>query len=319
LGKFGLFAVTRFIDPLVRKRQSARQMRIPNPIASMRQRDNRGFIAVAAIAFAGLVMAMSIEFATIVRLNNLRAANAVHGFRAQQVADGLARLVAWRLANGQTLPMKGEPVLCRWRKSAVVELKIQDLGGLIDLNLASEPLLRDVFIAAGQPDTKASAIAQSIIDYRDADHQQASGGTEAPAASGLPIKNAPFETVEELDSAAGLDDKTYRTAKAVFTLFSYQDTIDPDTAPASLRKLMGEQSSGPFTGKLAAFAGVSQKRTFLITVRTQLKGGQRFERVATVNVLHQPDRPYVFLTWNDGPNEGDAIADVPSMPPCFTE
>jgi len=231
----------------------------------------------------------------------------------------MARLAAWRLANGQTPPMNGDPVLCRWHNSAVVEMRIQDLGGLIDLNLASEPLLRDVFVAAGEPENRASTIAQNIIDYRDPDQQRPSGGAEAPTVSGLPMKNAPYETVEELDSAAGLDDKTYRTAKAVFTPFSYQSTIDPETAPASLRKLMSEPASGPFTGKLAAYAGVSQKRTFLLTVKAQLKGGQRFERIATVNVLRQPGRPYVFLTWNDGPNEGNATADVPSMPPCFTE
>ncbi len=294
-------------------------MHIPKWKDSARWRNEKGFIAIAAIAFAGLVMAMSIEFATIVRLNNLRAAKAIHGFRAQQIADGMARLAAWRLANGQTLPMNGEPVPCRWRKSAVVEMKIQDLGGLIDLNLAPEPLLRDAFVAAGEPESRASSIAQNIIDYRDPDKRRASGGAEAPAVSGLPVKNAPFETVEELDSATGLDDKTYRTAKAVFTPFSYQDRIDAETAPATLRKLMGEQSSGSFTGKLAAYAGVSQKRTFLLTVRAQLKGGQRFERIATVNVLRQPDRPFVFLTWNEGPNESDAISDAPSMPPCFTE
>jgi general secretion pathway protein K len=294
-------------------------MRIRQRISLINLHRSKGFIAIAAIAFAGLVMAMSIEFATIVRLNNLRAANAIHGFRAQQITDGMARLAAWRLANGQTPPMNSEPILCRWRNSAVVEIKIQDLGGLIDLNLASEPLLQNVFVAAGETEAQASIIAQSIIDYRDPDQQATSGGPEAPAVSGLPMKNAPFETVEELDSAARLDDNTYRAAKAVFTPFSYQSTIDPETAPASLRKLMSEPASGPFTGKLVAYAGVSQKRTFLLTVRAQLKGGQRFERIATVNVLRQPERPYVFLTWNDGPNEGNAIADVPSMPSCFTE
>jgi hypothetical protein len=295
------------------------EMRIPKWIKPNRRLKDKGFIAIAAIAFAGLVMAMSIEFATIVRFNNLRAANAIHGFRAQQIADGMTRLAAWRLANGQNMPMNGESVLCQWRNSAVVEMKVQDLGGLIDLNLASEPLLQDVFIAAGEPQSNAMTIVRSIVDYRDPDQQSASGETEAPAASGLQMKNAPFETVEELDSASHLENETYRIAKTALTPFSYQATIDPQTAPASLRKLMGEAPSGPFTGKLAAYAGASQKRSFLLSVRAQLKGGQRFERVATVNILRQPDRPYVFLTWNDGPNEGDAISDAPSTPPCFTE
>jgi hypothetical protein len=294
------------------------QMRIPQWFSSVRRRDDRGFIAIAAIAFAGFVMAMSIEFATIVRLNSLRAANSIHGFRAQQIADGMARLAAWKLAAGKPLPMNGQAVLCRWRKSAMVELKIQDLGGLIDINLAPERLLQDVFIAAGETQSRAVSIARSIIDFRDPDQQGATGEAEALAPGGLPMKNAPFETIEELDSAITLEGGTYHIAKAAFTPFSYQDRIDPETAPASLRKLMGEPPSGPFSGMLAAYAGASQKRSILLSVRAQLKGGQRFERIATVNILRQPDRPFVFLTWNDGPNAGEALLDTPALPQCFT-
>jgi general secretion pathway protein K len=289
-------------------------MRFQESISSAELCSDKGFIAIAAIAFAGLVMAMSIEFATIVRLNNLRAANAIHGFRAQQIADGMTRLTAWKLAEGKPLPINSEAFSCRWRNTAIVEMKIQDMGGLVDLNLAPETLLRDVFVATGEAEARASTIAQNIIDYRDPDQQRA-----LPAPSRLPMKNAPFETVEELDSVADLDGRTYQSAKTVFTPFSYQSTIDPGTAPVALRKLMGEQMTGPFAGKLAAYAGVSQKRTFLLAVRAQLVGGQRFERVATLNVLRQPDRPFVFLTWNDGPNERDVTPGVPSMPTCFTE
>jgi type II secretory pathway component PulK len=279
-----------------------------------RSSSQAGFVAVAAIAFSGIVMAIAMEFSTVVRLATIRASVDQDYLKTIQIADGMARLTAWRIATGKVTVFNGTTSACRWDTETRVEITVQDSGGLIDINLAPQALLEDIFERLGEAQSSARTIAEAIIDYRDADTVAPSGVEEA---TGQKLKNRPFETVEELEAAARLSEDLYRKAKPLFTVSSFQTGVDPDTAPQNLRDLLAEPNSGLFTGVLAPYTTVSQKKSFHLLVRAQLNSGKQAGRTATISVLRQPEKPFAVLTWNEGEDRPEAIDPAKSTRPCI--
>ena len=291
----------------------------------MAQRDQknaesqRGFVLVAVIWLAGLIAVMTTSFIAKVRIDALMAANVIQAEKAELMADGLARLTAWRLAKGDALPANAASIQCRWREAALVQISIQDQAGLADLNTMPDAYFEAFFKALGKTPEQSRALAQAISDFRDADSDGGNGASEPKFYGGQTFgpKNAPFEAAEELDQLPGFDDALYRATLPLVTVHSAQPGIDPATAPAILRQLFKEQPKGDFTGQLASYTGASQGRAFAIDVRAQGKDGGRFRREAIVVVLRQPERPYAILNWKRGQDWTGDLPAAASAKPCF--
>jgi type II secretory pathway component PulK len=276
-----------------------------------------GFVLVAVIWLAGLIAVMATGFAAKVRIETLAAASAMQSLQAAYVADGLARLLAWRLAKGDSLPADGRPQACRWGDGPRARVRIQDQAGLADLNAMPAEFFAKLFKAAGAPDAEARRLSELIADFRDPDDQAQSGGDERQAyqAQGFGPKNAPFEAVTELDQLPGLSESLYRAVLPFVTVHAAQPGIDATTAPQDLRRLFGEGSQGDFKGALSPYAGAAQARAFGIDVGIVMPGGARFRRQAVAILLRQPDRPYAMVSWTQG---GDWDENFPAAaPPCF--
>jgi general secretion pathway protein K len=127
----------------------------------------------------------------------------------------MMRLVALRLGDRDRRPLTdaglardGTPLLCG-HGDAAVAIAVTDVGGLVDLNAASASLLEWLLRGLGVAPDKAVALAAAIVDFRDEDDVPAVNGAESAAyhAAGLAHgpKNAPFETLTELDQVLGMD------------------------------------------------------------------------------------------------------------------
>jgi len=109
--------------------------------------------------------------------------------------------------------------------AARIEIRVFDESGKIDLNTASPELLAHLLLAAGVEPTRASALSAAIVDYRDEDSLlQPGGGAEAGdyRAAGLPYgpKNAPYESVAEVQRVLGMDAVLYQKLAPVLTVYS---------------------------------------------------------------------------------------------------
>ena len=89
-----------------------------------------------------------------------------------------------------------------------VRISIQYEGGKIDLNTASDPLLRGLFRSVGLDQATSEALMDAVADWRDENGLRRLKGAEEPdyRAAGLPLgpKNGSFETVEELRQVIGV-------------------------------------------------------------------------------------------------------------------
>jgi general secretion pathway protein K len=278
-----------------------------------------GFVLVVVIWLAGLIAALSVGFAIKVRLDTIAASAVKNSAATEFIADGMARLTAWRLAAAEPVSANGLAISCQWNMETIVTIAVQDQSGLVNLNLMPVSVYQDLFTGIGVPQQQAGILASELVDFRDPDSVSSTGEAEPtlyPKENFGP-KNAPFQIAEEIDQLPGLRDDWYRALKPLVTTYSGQAAVDPQTAPVLLRHAFQEPATGLFQNKLAPFAGGTEGKTFDIRVMARKINGGQFERQTMVVLLRQPDRPYATLSWQRGT---EAQASAPAnltLPPCI--
>jgi type II secretory pathway component PulK len=231
------------------------------------------------------------------------------------LADGVTRLVALRLGDRDRRPLdaagfarNGTPLLCGYGH-ATVSAAVTDAAGLVDLNAAPPALLEWLLRGLGVASEKAGALAAAVVDFRDEDDIPNGAENAAYRAAGLPHgpKDAPFETVTELDQVLGMDVALLGRLRAVTTVYSRQPGIDGAVAPRELLAaaaaaagvdagavaVPAEPSTSARANIPSLFRIPSRARAFRVTVRVQLADGGRFAREATV----EPERTAPLGFW----------------------
>jgi len=270
---------------------------------------------VSVLWLLALLTVVTVVLLSTVRLD-VRAAGqlARHG-EAEALADGLTRLVALRLGDRarrplapETLTADGNPYTCA-HEEAVVEIAVTDVGGLVDLNTASVRLFEWLLLGHGLAADKASALAAAIVDFRDEDDLPSPNGSESAAyrAAGLRHgpKNAPFESVGELDQVLGMDLALFARLRRVTTVHSRQPGIDPTRAPPEVLALAAvatEVTGTPPTGDGRTrippeFRAASRGRAFRVTVRVAVPRGGRFGRDAVIEPVRTAPLGFVLREW----------------------
>ncbi len=276
------------------------------PLSNSTSRED-GFVLVAVIWIAGLLAVIATAFALTVRSHTVLARNTVFNTKAEYVADGMAHMLALKLAalsGDVNLDRSGVFSFCQWSPEILVAWRIQDQAGLVDLNTASPQLLAAFFKGLG---LQSHRLAADLIDFRDPDSASAEGGTEPKIYEGKSYgpKNAPFAMTAEIDQLPEIDEGSFKLLLPFLTVQSQQQGFDPTVAPEQLLKLLG--ASGRTDPVLTGFSSPSAHKTFSIDVLVETKQKARFYRQANVTLLLQPDRPFAMLSWQRGRDGSDWI------------
>jgi general secretion pathway protein K len=138
-------------------------------------------------------------------------------------------------------------------------VRLLDESGKISLNAAEEALLMQVFrrlIVGGNAtaavsvaeEREVSTVVHSILDWRDADDLEhlngAEGGYYASLPRPYPIKNGPFDSVDELLRVKGITPELFYGAaggvslRHVFTVFNRSDRINIRRAAAPVLRVL---------------------------------------------------------------------------------
>lgn len=196
-------------------------MEIQNPSRhSFRQRTQGSVLIIVMWVSLGLV-SVTLYFAHSMYFEFKAVGNVYEGHQAQQAIDGALRYATYLLANLEepgTLPevdtyvaeqaLIGEATfwyLGRGQESSIAAtpvFSLVDEGSKLNLNLATQEMLEYL------PNMPAD-FAAAIVDWRDADDEVSENGAEGDAYGRLnparQIKNAPFDTVDELMLVYGAD------------------------------------------------------------------------------------------------------------------
>ena len=161
---------------------------------------------------------------------------------------------------------------------ARIDLSVRDETGKVDLNAAAPDLLAGLMRARGEPNESAKRIAGAILDWRDEDSLvQVGGGAEDAnySAAGLAwgAKDAPFETVAELEQVLGIRPSLFRLLAPYLTVHGSVAVPDAKFADGPVLQAMGiepRQSIQDAAQTIGTGSG-----TYSIESRARLANGRR--------------------------------------------
>ncbi len=214
-----------------------------NPIRMVRPENRRdsGFALIIVIWGIGVISVLALAFVAAARERVQSSVNIVRAIQSDALADGaialaLASVARFAQASESTPRYTGEPLYCSMPEGSLAAIAIEDEGGKVDINAATQPLLALLLQGVGLERSRAGTLARNIAIFRSAANRQTQMDDEAYRAAGLLYgpKHALFQTSLELDQVIGFDARLFRLLLPLVTTYAGRPGINPETAPPAL-------------------------------------------------------------------------------------
>lgn len=277
-----------------------------------------GFALLAVIWGTGIISLLIVSFITTGRLRLQTAHNVSSATQAAYIAAGVINIATLTLLSERDQnPAKpesaavydGAPRFCVF-DGAAVALAVEEESGKIDLNAASPELLVAALIGLGLDPSAAEAAAKAIVAFRTQPQDVGQIGATAASDKPFPPKQAPFETVMELDQVSGVEPALFREIIPFVTVHSRNPGVDARTSPPALfAALIGlplqdvqALRAAPYPNKLnrndprfpANLKTPGERGAFLVHVETLLATGQTSARDAIVDLRPAGGNPFTL-------------------------
>jgi general secretion pathway protein K len=196
-------------------------------------------LVIWVIALMGVLLG---SFALIARTENFEARHLFDGTTARYAAQAGIERAVYELRNPDlTQRWVGDGRAYDFEfDGAQVQVELTDESGLIDINTADDTLLQGLFVSAGVAPDQAVVLSDAIQDWRDPDDMPLPQGAELNEykAAGLPYapRNAPFQTVGEVQQALGMNYDLFEKIEPAITI--YGGGVQPNPAYAPLEVLL---------------------------------------------------------------------------------
>jgi type II secretory pathway component PulK len=269
--------------------------------------------------------------------SHLRAsASFAQSARAELLADSGLTLAALDLvgngpASGRSrrFPLNATPVSCALDNEGRLTIRLQDAGGRVNLNTASDRLLQALLIGLGVERSVAIQSVDALIEFRSPPGEGRRPGAEKAdyVAAGRPLgpKNAPLDSLDELFQVPGFDAALIERMTPHITIYSGTAGLDPDVTTPGLAGLLaravsdlpgGAQGLNSATRVPGEFIIASTQRVFVATVAARLETGAGYIREAVIDLAQNRTGLLNYKVWKRGavgipPDEANGLA-----PPC---
>jgi len=196
-------------------------------------------LVIWVIALMGVLLG---SFALIARTENFEARHLFDGTTARYAAQAGIERAVYELRNPNlTQRWVGDGRAYDFEfDGAQVQVELTDESGLIDINTADDTLLQGLFVSAGVAPDQAVVLSDAIQDWRDPDDIPLPQGAELNEykAAGMPYapRNAPFQTVGEVQQALGMNYDLFEKIEPAITI--YGGGVQPNPAYAPLEVLL---------------------------------------------------------------------------------
>lgn len=186
----------------------------------------RGVALLVVMALLALLAGMLGLFALNAHVESLQASAQQQRLQLEAAAEAGIEVAAARLlaVDPRQRPIPdGRVQAFELGEGILVEVRISDESGKLDLNVAEAGLIARVLQQFELPADEAAALAAAIVDWRDADDLVGvAGGAEAREyrAAGLPWgpANRAFASVEEVQRVLGMRHGLYRALRPQLTV-----------------------------------------------------------------------------------------------------
>jgi general secretion pathway protein K len=275
----------------------------------------RGAALLLVLWLVALLTALVGAYALTARMEALQARVGSRGVVAQEIARAGMEYALVRVAdrNPEThWQPNGRPYAWRF-DGQEVQVRIVDETGKVDLNQADVPLLSRLMQALGEPVDVSDALAAAIVDWRDADDlSQPVGGAEdgdyAAAGRDYGAKDAPFETIAEVEQVLGMTPDLYARMAPFLTLYSGRGQPDATYAAGPVLEAMGMDAAAWLAQRNATGAAGNLQLvgtgsgTYSIESRARLADGREtsLRTVVRAGASPVPGSAYTLLRWEEG-------------------
>lgn len=293
----------------------------------MIQGGQRGIALVLVLWVTTLLTVIAASFVFSMRTDTMLAQNMVSSARAETLADAGVQRALYELfkPGGDRQRWLGDGMQHQWEfGGAMTSVMIQDVSGKIDLNTASDALLKGLLTSVGLDEVGSSAMLDAILDWRDSDDLRRINGAEAAEyqAAGTKYKpaNAPFETIDELQRVLGMTPQLYAKIADALTVDSRQagvnlgvaskkvllaiPGVDEATVDAYLalrQDALATNMPAPPFPKGAGFMAGASGSVYSVRAMAAMPDGAAFIREAVVRIdLGAAVRKVAFLSWKEG-------------------
>lgn len=298
--------------------------------AAIRMLKQRGVALVLVLWVLALLTVIAGSYSFAMRTEAALAQNLVATAQARALADGAVHRGLYELLRPETDSAKWKPdgKIHEWASGeAKIGVMMTGESGKIDLNTASDALLKGLFRSAGLGEEESMALLDAILDWRDPDDLRRPNGAEladyVAAGSKYVPSNASFEMLEELQQVKGMSPALYRRLRGALTIFSGQPGINPALAPrqallaipgvdaaqvdayiAQRQEYIDSSQPPPPFPPASGFASAGPGAAFSLRAEAKLGSGGFFVREAVVGLTQDRKHPFRILSWK----EGDAAA-----------
>jgi general secretion pathway protein K len=295
------------------------------------KRSQRGIAFVLVLWVIAMLSIILGSFSVVARTENLQARHLFDATQARYAAEAGLNLAVYELRK--TDPAErwvgdGRPYRFGYG-TAEIEVAVTDDSGKIDLNANNnDAILTNLFVSRGLALDQAEALAAAIHDWKDADDEAQPNGAEIGEykAAGLSYgpKNAPFDTVSELQQVLGMNYALFEKLEPSLTIYSGRGSpsaafadastlaaMYPDASPEELQQLVQQRQATASTD--LANSGLTLPDgtplvagggglTYSVKSRATLPNGASTTLDATIRMggVSTAGRPYVILRWRDG-------------------
>lgn len=219
----------------------------------------KGIILIIVLWVLTILMVIALSFSVMTRTETYASLSFKEGLEKKFLAEagierGIIELFYRNLYRGQEILEEERQV---WKvdgtlyavdmSNGQITVKITDESGKIDINTLNDLsgiILQNLLINSGIPDQEASAIVDSILDWKDADDLRRLNGAESDYYMSLPkpykAKNEKFDTLEELLLVKGMKPEILfgsgekKGIIQFLTIYSNSATINISSAPKEL-------------------------------------------------------------------------------------
>ena len=297
----------------------------------MIRRSRQSGVALVLVMWVAVILAVIAgSFIVERRSEMLVVRNSISMARAQAAADaGVHRAVHDLYRQNVPDVWKRDGTPHEWSFEGVpVRVVVRDESAKIDINTASEALLRGLLVSVGLRDDEAAALLDAIVDWRDADQLKRPNGAEEGdyAAAGLPYKpaNAPFQAIEELQLVLGMRPDIYSRIAPSITVFSRLPGVNttlasrevllaiPGTTPESVDAYIARREDARAQNAplpiMAEAGALNATGSMVATIRSdaRLDDGTVFVREAVALLRPVPRRAMTFVAWRESTAEPPA-------------
>jgi general secretion pathway protein K len=293
-------------------------------------RRQKGIALILVLWVSVLIAVLLASFSLSARVEALQGRNLLDSTRARYAAEAGMHRAAYELrgsnpdtrwiADGRVYPLEFE--------GFEVEVEIFDETGKVDINVADALLLAAMFQFGGLDEVEADALAAAVMDWRDPDNLISVNGAEEDAYKAADRsytpRNAPFETVSEIQQVLGMSFELYRELEPLMTIYSGRAQPNPAFASPEVLQLMPGMNPDlvtMFVQQRQQPAGIPGQPplplalpdgtpvvaqggglTYTIRSRATLPGGASASLEATVRLGASmvARRPFRIVRWRDG-------------------